>query len=224
MRRVITHNNWGEYGHQHHRGLNLAVRELAVKYRRDVWMLGCDNGEFVDVYVPNGITWAYGSFDTPDLYTGIRTIYENNGRWTWYTDRIPSGDHKFIKIVDGGSDKSNILRGDPITYPGPSQLEPGSYIFDGDDDYLTLEGNNNSSFTIAMRIRPDQIREMDISAMSEYPLASNNDRNLYITNDGHITARIFHGSSKVLTSEATVSAGNGYISLLPATETALSYI
>ena len=40
------------------------------------------------------------------IYTlGIRKIYENNGRWTWNTDpdRIPSGDHKFIEIVEGGA-------------------------------------------------------------------------------------------------------------------------
>ncbi|HBC77522.1 MAG TPA: hypothetical protein DCZ51_02765 [Bacteroidales bacterium] len=208
MSRVITHNNWGEYGHQHHRGLNKAVRELAVKYRKDVWMLGCDNGGFIDVNVPDGITYAYGSFNTPELYTGIRDIYSNNGRWTWYTDRVPSGDHKFIKIVEGGSDKSNILKGDEITLPGPSQLESGAFIFDGDDDYLTLKGNNNPSFTISMRIRPDQIREMDISAMSEYPLSTKNDRNLYLSSDGHITARIFDGSSKSTTSTATVSAGS----------------
>ena len=207
MSRVISHNNWGEYGHQHHRAINKAVRELAVKYRKDVWMLGCDNGGFIDVTVPDGITYAYGSFDTPDLYTGIRTIYTNNGRWTWYSDRVPSGDHKFIKIVEGGTDKSNILKGDEITSSGPSQLESGAYIFDGDDDYLTLKGNNNSSFTISMRIRPDEIREMDISAMSEYPLSSKNDRNLYLTGDGHITARIFDGSSKIATSTAAISAG-----------------
>ena len=207
--RVITHNNWGEYGHQHHRALNKAVRELAVKYRKDVWMLGCTiwNYIFNDISVPNGITYTMGSFNTPDLFTGIRTIYRNNNRWTWYVDQVPSGDHPFIKIVDGGSDKSYILRGDAITYPGPSQLEPGAYIFDGDDDYLTLEGNNNSSFTIAMRIRPDQIRAMDIASMSEYPLSTRNDRNLYITDDGHITARIFDGSSKVVTSNSIVPAG-----------------
>jgi len=208
MRRVITHNNWGEYGHQHHKALNKAVRELAVKYRRDVWMLGCDNGGFIDVNVPNGITYTYGSFNTPSLYTGIRTIYSNNGLWTWYTDRVPSGDHKFIRIVEAGSDKSNILKGDPITYPGPYQQESGSFIFDGDDDYLTLKGNNNSSFTIAMRIRPDLIRAMDISAMSEYPGSGKNDRNLYLNSDGRVTARIFDGSSKVVVSSATVSANN----------------
>ena len=149
-------------------------------------MLGCNNGDFIDVTVPNGITYAYGSFNTPSLYTGIRTIYSNNGRWTWYTDRVPSGDHKFIRIVEAGSDKSNILKGDPITYPGPSQQESGAYIFDGDDDYMTLKGNNNSSFTISMRVMPDQIREMDISAMSEYPTSGKNDRNLYLNSEGRI--------------------------------------
>ena len=144
------------------------------------------------------------ALNTPDLYLGIRKIYENNGRWTWYTDRIPSGDHKFIKIVDGGNDRSNILTGEDITYPGSSQLESGAYIFDGTDDYLTLKGNNNSSFTIAMRIRPDQIRQMDIAEMSEYPLSSDNDRNLYMTDDGHVAARIYDGSSRTAISEAVI--------------------
>jgi hypothetical protein len=207
MSRAITHNNWGEYGHRHHMGVNKAVRELAVKYRKDVWMLGCNNSDFIDVTVPNGITWAYGSFNTPDLYTSIRNIYINNGRWTWYTDRVPSGDHKFIKIVDAGNDKSNILKGDAITTPGPVQLEPGAYIFDGDDDYMTLKGNNYSSFTILMRIRPDQIKAMDISAMSEYPTAGKNDRNFYLNSDGRISARIYDGSSKTVTSSTAISAG-----------------
>ncbi len=207
MARVITHNNWGEYGHKHHVGINKAVRELAVKYRKDVWMLGCDNGGFVDVTVPNGITWAYGSFNQPDLYTAVRTIYENNGRWTWYTDRVPSGDHKFIKIVEAGSDKSYILKGDEITYPGAAQDEPGAYIFDGDDDYLTLKGNNYRSFTISMRIRPDQIKGMDIALMSEYPGSSKNDRNLFLNPDGNITARIFDGNSEVTTSTTKITAG-----------------
>ena len=66
--RIITHNNWGEYGHQHHRALNKAVRELAVKYRKDVWMLGIEDGNFVDITVPNGITYSYGSFNTPELF------------------------------------------------------------------------------------------------------------------------------------------------------------
>jgi hypothetical protein len=204
--RFITHNNWGEYGHKHHLAVNRVVRELAVKYRKDVWMLGCDNDRFIDVTVPNGISYTMGSFNTPDLFTGIRTIYNNNNCWTWYNDVVPSGDHKFIKIVEAGSDKSNLLTGESITVTGPSQLEPGSYIFDGNDDYLTLKGNNYSSFTISMRIRPDQLRAMDISTMSEYPTSSNFDRSLYLDIDGHVTARIFDGSSEVVTSTTAVSA------------------
>jgi len=207
MTRAMTHNNWGEYGHRHHIGLNQAVRELAVKYRKDVWMLGCNNGNFIDVTVPNGITYAFGSFNQPGLYTGVRTIYNNNGLWTWSADYVPSGDHKFIQIVEYGNDKSNILKGDEITYPGSYQLEPGAYIFDGDDDYLTLEGNNNSSFTISMRVRPEQIRQMDISAMSEYPFSWQNDRNLYLNDNGRITARIFDGNSKTVSSTSSIQSG-----------------
>ena len=207
--RIITHNNWGEYGHQQHVALNKAVRELAVKYRKDVWMLGCtiSSGNFNDITVPESITYTLSNFSNQSLFTGIRSIYLNNNCWTWYEDIVPSGDHKFIKIVEEGNDKSYILDGYEITYSGPSQLESGAYIFDGDDDFLTLNGNNNPSFTITMRIRPDQIREMDIAAMSEYPLSSKNDRNLFLTGDGHISARIYDGSSKSTTSTATISAG-----------------
>jgi hypothetical protein len=207
MRRVIAHNNWGEYGHKHHVGVNLAVRELAVKYRKDVWMLGCNNGDFVDVTVPNGITWAYGSFNQPDLYTAIRTIYINNARWTWYTDVVPSGDHKFIKIVDGGVDKSNILTGASVDVSGPTQLEAGSYIFDGNDDYLTLKGNNYPSFTVALWIHPDQLKDMDISTMSEYPLSTTFDRTFSLSSTGHVSAMINDGSQKILTSTSTISSG-----------------
>jgi len=206
MARVITHNNWGEYGHQHHIGVNVAVRELAVKYRKDVWMLGCNNGDFIDVSVPNGITWAYGSFNQPDLYTAIRTIYINNYRWTWYTDVVPSGDHKFIKIVDKGVDKSTLLTGASVDVSGPAQLEAGSYIFDGNDDYMTLTGNNYSSFTIAMWIHPDQIKDMDIATMSEYPTSTTFDRTFSLNSSGQISAMINSGSPRVLTSTNTATA------------------
>ena len=137
MKRVVTHNVWGEYGHAHHCAVNRASRELAVKYRKDVWMLGCDNDDFVDIYVPSGIPYTLADFDNPDLFIGIRSIYESQGRWTWYTDRIPSGEHKFIKIVDAGTDRSNILTGERVSSPGPNQYVPGSFIFDGSDDYMT---------------------------------------------------------------------------------------
>lgn len=207
MSRVVTHNNWGEYGHQHHRAVNKAVRELAVKYRKDVWMLGCDNGSFRDVNVPSSIKYTIAGFNDTYLYTGIRDIYENNGRWTWYTDRVPSGDHRFIMIVEGGVDRSNILTGESVTSSGPRQDIPRSYIFDGSDDYMTIRGNNHRSFTIAMRVRPDLIGEMSVAKMAEYPLSERNDRNININQDGSVTARIYDGSSRTVSSLTRLIAG-----------------
>jgi hypothetical protein len=203
--RVITHNNWGEYGHQKHKALNLAVRELGVKYRKDIWMLGARWDTFDDVDVPNGVTYTMGSFNDPDLYTSIRTIYENNYVWT-FGDNIPSGDHKFIKVVDAGADKSNLLTGETVTVSGPAQDQPGAYIFDGIDDYMTIWGNKTSAFTIAMWVRPDIIRSMDISRMTEYPENPSSDRNLYVNANGTVSARIYDGASKVVTSTSSLSA------------------
>jgi len=220
LSRIITHNNWGEYGNQHHKALNKAVRELAVKYRKDVWMLGCDNGTFIDVDVPDGIKYTLASFDDPALYTGIRSIYYNyEWHWTWDDYLIPSGNHKFIKIVEAGIDKSDILPPvQEVDVPGPLQEEPGAYIFDGEDDYMTLTGNNFSSFTIAMRVRPDQISSMDIAKMAEFPYYGSNDyfqplpslfdRSFYLQNDGRVNARIFDGSSKIASSTTALTSGN----------------
>jgi hypothetical protein len=204
--RIVTHNNWGEYGHQHHRAVNKAVRELAVKYRKDVWMLGCDNGDFVDVDIPAGITYAMGDYtqDTA-LYWAVKTIYDNNWCWTWYDD-IPTGSHEYIKIVEGGVDKSTILTGEDVTVSGPTQNVPGAYIFDGVDDYMTVVGKNSASFTIAMQVRPDVIRNMDISKMTEYPGNPTSDRNFYMNSNGTISARIYDGSDKVVTSTSSLAA------------------
>ena len=207
MRRVVTHNVWGEYGHTHHLAINRASRELAVKYRKDLWMLGCNNDDFRDINVPSGIPYTIADFNDADLFLGVRRIYENSGRWTWYTDRVPSGEHKFIKIVDRGIDRTNILTGETVTKPGSYQDEPGSFIFDGSDDYMTLKGNQSPQFTISLKVRPDRIREMDIAAMSEHPFSGKNDRNLYINEAGNIVARIFDGNSRTVTSSARVASG-----------------
>jgi hypothetical protein len=203
--RIITHNIWGEYGHAHHMAVDKAVRELAVKYRKDVWMLGCDNGNFINVDIPSGITYTTGRFD-PVLFSEIETIYKNNYYWT-SDDYIPPGDINFIKIVEGGVDRSNAFIDGTVTTPGPYQAEPGAYIFDGEDDYLTLAGNNNSTYTISMRIRPDVIQAMDISKMSEYPSAATCDRSFYLQSDGRVTARVFDTQSRTVTSNSAILAG-----------------
>jgi ABC-type transporter MlaC component len=209
--RIITHNNWGEYGHPHHKGINKAIRELAVKYRKDVWMLGCTyiyGGEFVNVPIPDGITYTLGNFD-PELFTALRNIYMDWGRWTWQNTWTPSGDYNFIKIVENGHDKSDVLiTGEPVTTPGPLQDKPGAYIFDGIDDYMTLPSNLNTSFTISLWVRPEQTKEMDISRMAEYPASQSYDRSFHLNSNGQVIAKINDGSSKTVISNALLIAKN----------------
>lgn len=59
-----------------------------------------------------------------------------------------------------------LVLGTIVTTTGPVQEKPGAYIFNGLDenpDYLTLQGNNDNEFTIAMWVRPDISQAMDIS-------------------------------------------------------------
>lgn len=203
--RIIAHNIWGEYGAQHHRAISQAVRELAVKYRKDVWMLGCNNGNFVDITVPPGLTYTLGNFDNV-LYSGLKSNYQTYGVWTGGAAN-PSGDHKFIKIVDAGVDKTSILTGETVSVSGPAQEKPGAYIFEGVDDYVALPGNQYPFFTISMWIRPDQVNAMDISKMTEYPSFASCDRSFYLQNDGRVSARINDGQTKTVTSQSVVSAG-----------------
>ena len=206
--RIITHNNWGEYGNDHHVILNIAVRELAVKYKKDVWMLGCyiQNNVYINYpFAGKAITYTEGNFDAT-LYTGLRANYLLYSVWTWNTTVVPSGLYPFFKIVDAGIDKSDILTGNSVTTTGPLQSQPGSYIFDGVDDYLTLPGNNYPSFTISMWVKPDEIvNSMCIAKMSEYPLNAFSDRSFYMTPAGLVTAQIYAGQLKSVSSNTPLS-------------------
>jgi len=221
--RIITHNNWGEYGHQHHRALNKAIRELAVKYRKDVWMLGCTynpTDRLVDVPLPLGITFTRGDFNDAQLYNSIKDIYNNYWHWTFgpYDDLyVPSGYHPFIKIVDNGIDWSGILAALPppynfdntITAPGPEQSRTGAYILDGIDDYISLANNQNSTFSYAMWVRPDEINYgMDIFRLTEYPSSELFDRNLVLNSNGQVMAYLNDGAQKTVASTTLLSAGN----------------
>lgn len=209
--RVITMDIWGEYDNEHHKALNLAIRELAVKYRKDVWMLGCTvsevTGLFTNVPLPQDISYTNGNFDLT-FYNAIKNIYKDprNYLWTWTVDHNPpSGDRPFIKIVDAGVDKIHSFSWKQPTISGPMQDKPGAYIFNGTEDYLTLPGNNYSAFTIGMWIKPDVIKAMDISKMTEYPSSPTCDRSLYMQSDGKVTARIFNGqSSQTITTQSAL--------------------
>jgi hypothetical protein len=118
--RVVTHNNWGEYGHVQHRYVNQAVRELAVAHGKDVWALSVraeparskgylDTGDM-------GLPSIHATFDR-GAFLALRAVYQKifityKGApldlWTWHDgdDEYPTGERLFVKIVDKGNDLS----------------------------------------------------------------------------------------------------------------------
>ena len=130
IKRVITHNNWGEYGHAQHRMVNIAVRQLAVEAGLDVWALGTrmpynarEPSDYIDVADGLGLPVIEGHFD-PEPFRQARAAYlarkptastpELTARflswsptlWTWPDgpEAFPSGWRPFVRLVSKGVD------------------------------------------------------------------------------------------------------------------------
>ena len=130
IRRVVTHDNWGEYGHAQHRLVSRAVRELAVEAGLDVWALGTrlplsakERSQYVDVAKDLGLPTIEGYFD-PELFRTVRSTYLarkpsastpqltakflnwSPTLWTWpdEPEAFPMGWRPFVKLVEKGVD------------------------------------------------------------------------------------------------------------------------
>ena len=130
IKRVVTHNNWGEYGHAQHRLVNIAVRQLAVESGLDVWALGTriqnearEQSQYVNVAGDLGLPTIEGYF-APKLFREVRAAYlariptastpELTARfrnwsatlWTWsdQPEAFPMGWRPFVKLVNKGVD------------------------------------------------------------------------------------------------------------------------
>jgi hypothetical protein len=130
IKRVVTHDNWGEYGHAQHRLVSLAVRQLAVEAGLDVWALGTrlplgatEQSQYADVAKGLGLPTIEGYFDA-ELFRTVRAAYlarkpaastpELQAKflawsptlWTWpdEPEAFPMGWRPFVKLVDKGVD------------------------------------------------------------------------------------------------------------------------
>ena len=132
IRRVVTHNNWGEYGHAQHRLVNIAVRQLAVETGLDVWSLGTrmpaearEQSQYVDVASELGLPTIEGFFDanlfrevraaymalipnasTPELTAKFRGWWPTLWTWSDQPEAFPMGWRPFVKLVDKGVDRT----------------------------------------------------------------------------------------------------------------------
>jgi len=122
VKRIVTHNNWGEYGHTHHIIVNKAVRELAEVYGKDVWVLNVKvtNNRYENLNA-FGLDYVFGEFNHC-CFIKIREIYQENHLegarenwdfWTWHDGEYdyPYGKRMYTKIVDHGIDltKNNAI-------------------------------------------------------------------------------------------------------------------
>ncbi|MBK8010310.1 MAG: VCBS repeat-containing protein [Deltaproteobacteria bacterium] len=153
VKRIVTHNPWGEYGHIHHRLVSAAVRELGVELGKEVVVLGSvigTNGPgtwtFADVDpVGCGVEAQYAPFDGTQFqhYRGLYLDVCIGGAppdyrcpggqsvWTGLGPQdYPTGTRPFLKVVTGGRD----LATDPAQHPCFSGAYPLKRITAADWD------------------------------------------------------------------------------------------
>jgi hypothetical protein len=139
IKRVVTHNNWGEYGHAQHRMVNIVVRQLAVETGLDAWALATrmpaearEQSQYVNVAGELGLPMVEGYFDanlfreiraaylaqipqasTPDLTAKFRAWWPTLWTWSDQPEAFPMGWRPFVKLVDKGRRSHGRERGDP---------------------------------------------------------------------------------------------------------------
>ena len=86
---VITHNPWGEYGHEEHVQIYRVVKELQKEMKFNLWFSNyCSNVSFnLMLKYITGFNSEYITMQT-DKKSGeeIKNLYKKNGCWTWYDD------------------------------------------------------------------------------------------------------------------------------------------
>ncbi|MBK8011180.1 MAG: hypothetical protein IPK13_07495 [Deltaproteobacteria bacterium] len=116
-KRFLTHNHWGEYGHSHHRIVGEVVRQLAVQYHKDVWMLSMQRQAYsaedpsgtlyINLGDLAGLPNVSATFDHATI-AHIRSAFQSQffqpgtDTWTWHDGSLdyPHGTRTYVKIVD----------------------------------------------------------------------------------------------------------------------------
>ncbi len=88
-RSVITHNPWGEYGHEEHVLVHRAATSLAVAENKDVWYDNYASSwseDLMRVYLDkSGPRIERRAVDSRAM-DAIADVYRSHGAWTWFED------------------------------------------------------------------------------------------------------------------------------------------
>jgi len=117
---VITHNPWGEYGHEDHVMMYHAVSQLANRFGTPLWYDNhvSDRSLRLMSRFLGGKQKSFEFFPTnPKLAGCIQSLYEKHNCWTWPFPDYVYPDNECM-ILDSGSDQDKEVRGAtaPLNY------------------------------------------------------------------------------------------------------------
>ncbi len=88
---VITHNPWGEYGHEDHVQVHRAVMTLAKELQFDTWYTNYASDRTVGMLIKQlcGFRNRYLTLATNvELAAQLASLYRKHNVWTWYNDYL----------------------------------------------------------------------------------------------------------------------------------------
>jgi LmbE family N-acetylglucosaminyl deacetylase len=114
---VVTHNPWGEYGHEDHVQVFRAVERLRRELGFALWVTGYVSDKsyaFMLRHLAKLDCSAPELPTDPELGARLRDIYIRHGCWTWFDDYVWPRTERFLRWLEPGE--------------SPKQLPPGSLL------------------------------------------------------------------------------------------------
>ncbi len=105
-RNVITHNPWGEYGHEDHVQVHRAVMALRAELNYEVWYSNYASDHSLALLTAglSGFHSDYFALPTDTQLAGrIMDLYRQHKVWTWYADYIWFKEECFVRASDEGA-------------------------------------------------------------------------------------------------------------------------
>lgn len=100
---VLTHNPWGEYGHEEHIQVFRAVLSLQEEMGFDLWCNNYLTEKSQDLFlqwVPRLDTEFVRAPTNRVIAKTIKDLYTKNGCWTWFPDYQWPADEAFFRIKE----------------------------------------------------------------------------------------------------------------------------
>lgn len=100
---VITHNPWGDYGHEEHIQLYRIVKKIQAEMKFNLWFSNyCSNKSYpLMLRHISGFNSEYVTLKTNKVLSSrIENLYKKNGCWSWFDDWVWFNEESFMRDED----------------------------------------------------------------------------------------------------------------------------